>query len=86
MRRICRFFAPIETSTAMSRVFSITIMISEIKILSAATNTISPMVINVTTRSSRRAWKMARFCSIQLVDMKPLPAAASSFCAISGAL
>ncbi len=31
MRRICRFLAPIETSTAMSRVFSITIMISEIK-------------------------------------------------------
>ena len=55
MRRICRRLAPIDTSTAMSRVFSITIMISEIRILSAATNTISPMVMNVTTRSSRSA-------------------------------
>ena len=55
MRRICRLLAPIDTSTAMSRVFSITIMISEIRMLSAATKTISPMVMKVTMRSSRSA-------------------------------
>ena len=49
MRRTCRFFAPIETSTAMSRVFSITIMMSEIRMLSAATKTIRPMVMKVTS-------------------------------------
>ena len=54
-----------------------TIMISEIKMLSAATNTISPMVMNVTTRSRRSARNRGLFCSIQLVAMKPCPAACS---------
>src|SRR6184192_933347 len=56
-------------STAISRVFSITIIVSEMRMLSAATNTIRPMVMKVTSRSSRRARKIALFCSIQFVAM-----------------
>ena len=77
-RRTCDFRVPIESSTAMSLVFSITIMVSEIRMLSAATKTIRPMVMKVTRRSSRNARNRARFCSIQLVAMKPVPAACSS--------
>ena len=68
-------------STAISFVFSMTIMISEIRMLSAATKTIRPMVMKVTTRSRRRARNRGLFCSIQLVAMKPwLPVTRSAAC------
>jgi len=53
-----------DRSTAMSWSFSMTIMMSEMRMLSAATSTIRPMVMKVTRRSRRRAWKIALFCSI----------------------
>ena len=53
----------------MSRVFSITIMVSAMRMLSAATMTMSAMTMKVTTCSSLRARKSSRFCSIQLVVM-----------------
>ena len=59
--RTWRFARAHRHETAMSRVFSITIMMSEMRMLSAATNTISPMVMNVTRRSSFKARK--RLCS-----------------------
>ena len=68
----------------MSRVFSITIMVSAMRMLSAATITISAMTMKVTTCSSLSARKSSRFCSIQLVVMKPLPAACSISCADLG--
>jgi hypothetical protein len=55
--------------TAMSRVFSITIMVSAMRMLSAATMTMSAITMKVTTCSSLRARKSSRFCSIQLVVM-----------------
>ena len=48
-RRTCDLRVPIDMSTAMSRVFSITIMVSEIRMLRAATKTIRPMVMKVTS-------------------------------------
>jgi len=51
--------------TAMSRVFSITIMVSAIRMLSAATITMSPITMNVTTCSSLRARNSSRFWSVQ---------------------
>ena len=50
IRRTCDLRAPIDIRTAMSRVFSITIMVSEIRMFSAATKTIRPMVMKVTNR------------------------------------
>ena len=85
MRRICWRRAPMETRTAMSLVFSMTIMINEIKMLSAATKTMRPMVIKVTTFSRRRARKSAWFCSIQFLEPKPCPATFSSSWAMTGA-
>ena len=56
--------------TAMSRVFSITIMVSAMRMFSAATQTIRPITMKVTICSSRSARKSSRFCSIQLVVRK----------------
>src|SRR5581483_3455107 len=55
-----------------------TIMVSAITMLRAATKTMSPMVMNVTTFSRLKALNKALFCSIQLVAMNPDPAARSS--------
>ena len=54
----------------MSRVFSITIMVSAMRMLSAATITMRVMTMKVTMRSSARARKSSWFCSFQLVVMK----------------
>src|SRR6266481_3520761 len=78
MRRTSDLRAPMDTRTAISLVFSITIIMREIRIFSAATNTMRPIVKNVTTRSRRRARNNALFCSIQLVVINPWPAAFSS--------
>ena len=56
MFRTCALRVPIDMSTAMSLVFSMTIMIREIRMFNAATKTIRPMVMKVTRRSRRRAW------------------------------
>ena len=85
MRRTWPGSTPKLIITAMSRVFSITIMVSAMRMLSAATMTMSAMTMKVTTCSSLSARKSSRFCSIQLVVMKPLPAACSMACPISGA-
>ncbi len=71
MRRTCAGCTPKLIITAMSRVFSITIMVRAMRMLSAATMTMSAMTMKVTTCSSLRARKSSRFCSIQLVVMKP---------------
>jgi len=57
------FLVPSDMRTAMSLVFSMTIMIREMRMLRAATKTIRPMVMKVTTRSRRRARNRGLFCS-----------------------
>jgi hypothetical protein len=51
MRRIWLRRAPIDISTPMSRYFSITIITRVIRMFSAATSSIRPMVTIVTARS-----------------------------------
>ena len=49
--RTCALRVPIDMSTAMSLVFSMTIMMRQIRMLRAATKTMRPMVMKVTKRS-----------------------------------
>ena len=70
----------------MSRVFSMTIMVSAIRMFSAATQTISANTMKETTCSSFRARKSSTFCSIQLVLWNPWPAARSMATPILSAL
>ena len=65
--RICERRAPIDMRTAMSLYFSITIITRVMKILSAATISMSPMVIQVTIRSDLKAFISGLFCSCQVV-------------------
>ena len=51
----------------MSRYFSITIITSVIRMFSAATSSISPMVMTVTARSILSAFSSCRLRSIQVV-------------------
>ncbi len=69
----------------MSRYFSMTIMTSAIRMLSAATSSISPMVTMVTAFSMRSALKIWRFCSIQVVAASFGPTMRSAAWATSGA-
>ena len=67
MRRICSCRAPIDMSTAMSRYFSITIITSVMKIFSAATSSIRPITMMVTSRSIFSAPRSCLLRSIQVV-------------------
>ena len=57
--------APIVFRMAMSRLFSITSRISDAMMLSAATMTISPIVIEIAIFSSHSAENSDRFMSAQ---------------------
>ena len=81
-----RRLAPIDIKTAISRFFSITIMIKVIRMLSAATSWIKPIVIAVTTFSIFRALRIWRYCSIQVLATRGGPAAFSAALADFGRL
>ncbi len=63
---ILRAVAPMDFSMAMSLAFSMTVMISVVMILKAATSTMRLRMINITRFSSLSAEKRFLFISIQL--------------------
>ena len=65
MRPIAALDAPMDLRIAMSRRFSFTTMVSDARMLNAATTTMSASTMPYTTFSSLSAEKRLRFTSIQ---------------------
>ena len=81
-----RLRVPIDISTAISLVFSMTIMIRADQDVECRDEDDQTDGDEGDQALERRAWNRALFCSIQLVAMKPLPAASSSWREIASAL
>ena len=66
IRMIVREVPPMAVMIAMSRFFSITINVRVLTIFRDATRTMSPMAMNIASRSSRKAENSGRFSSIHV--------------------